>query len=73
MIYGIRITDADGTRVENFEDGNLDIGVFMNIQDSAPFGEWTRLSHFLIESLRVSGGLVLATFWFESSQLRHSW
>ncbi|HZM16218.1 MAG TPA: hypothetical protein VFE28_09465 [Candidatus Krumholzibacteria bacterium] len=43
VIDDIVIVDASGTRTEDFEDGDLDIGAFMNIQDSLPFGTWARL------------------------------
>ncbi len=41
-IDNISITDGSGTRTENFTDGSLDIGTFVNIQDATPFGTWAR-------------------------------
>ena len=43
VVDNIEITDASGTRTEDFEDGDLDLGTFVNIADSAPFGIWARL------------------------------
>ncbi len=42
VIDDITITDSGGTRSEDFEDGTLDLGTFLNIQDSEPFGAWAR-------------------------------
>ncbi len=43
VVDNISIADASGNRFEDFDDGTLDIGTFMNIADSAPFGTWARL------------------------------
>ena len=43
VVDDIVLVDASGTRTEDFEDGDLDIGTFMNIAESVPFGTWARL------------------------------
>jgi hypothetical protein len=44
VIDNIVVVDQAGVRrrTENFDDGSLDLGAFVNIQDSAPFGNWAR-------------------------------
>src|SRR5262245_8553238 len=41
-IDNISITDVNGTRSENFTDGILNPGTFVNIQEMTPFGSWAR-------------------------------
>ena len=44
VIDNIVLTDADGTRSEDFEDGLLSNGwAFVNLWDTKPFGTWSRL------------------------------
>ncbi len=43
VVDNIVVVDASGTRSEDFEDGVLNIGTFLNIADSVPFGTWARL------------------------------
>jgi len=43
LVDNIVLVDGSGTRSENFEDGALDIGTFLNMADSKPFGTWARL------------------------------
>ncbi len=43
VVDNIVLADAGGTQSEDFEDGTLDIGTFVNLHDSEPFGLWARL------------------------------
>lgn len=50
VIDNVSITDADGTRLEDFEDGTLDIGTFENMHDIEPFGQWARLFKYITDN-----------------------
>ena len=63
VVDNIVIVDGSGTRLEDFEDGDLDLGTALNIADSAPFGTWARLYRHVTDNDRCNENTTCAWLW----------
>ncbi len=62
-IDDISITDAEGVRTEDFTDGDLDVGTFVNVHDSKPFGNWARLFEHISDNDLCTENATCAWLW----------
>jgi flagellar hook capping protein FlgD len=68
VIDNISLMDADGTRSEDFEDGQLSNGwTFMNMQDTKPFGTWARLFPHISDNDMCTENATCAWLWTDNT------
>ncbi len=63
VVDNIVVVDGSGTRSENFEDGFLNLGTFVNIADSAPFGTWARVFRHVTDNDLCTENTTCAWLW----------
>ncbi len=63
VVDGVVVEDASGTRSEDFADGTLDIGTFVEIQASEPFGEWGRTYDHITDNDACTENTTCALLW----------
>jgi hypothetical protein len=64
VVDNLSLTDASGTRTEDFEDGQLSNGwSFLNMQDTQPFGTWARLYQHITDNDLCTENTTCAWLW----------
>jgi len=63
VVDNIVLVDGSGTRSEDFEDSVLNIGTFLNIADSKPFGTWARLFQHITDNDVCTENTTCAWLW----------
>jgi hypothetical protein len=68
VVDNVSLTDASGTRTENFEDGQLSNGwSFQNMQDTQPFGMWARLYLHITDNDLCRENTTCAWLWTDNT------
>jgi flagellar hook capping protein FlgD len=68
VVDNISITDANGTRTEDFTDGVLSNGwTFVNMADNKPFGIWARLFQHITDNDLCTENTTCAYLWTDDS------
>jgi len=67
VIDDIVLADAGGSRTEDFMDQMLDIGTFMNVHDSEPFGSWARIYQHITDNDLCTENITCAWLWTDDT------
>jgi hypothetical protein len=68
VVDNISITDANGTRTEDFTDGVLSNGwTFVNMQDNKPFGIWARVFQHITDNDLCTENTTCAFLWTDDT------